>query len=278
MRRPDAPPRLSEIYLSLTIFSLDRGNRIFTKMTDVLTQPRPIRLKGRSFLALALSPELPFEDWLMRLDDLAARSAGFFLRRPVVLDVDGLDIDRAQLRELVAQLGARNVRIMGIEGARPSWLGPDLPPAMTDGRPASDVEEPAGDQEAEIEADAIESVALPSSAMAVKIAPSIIVTQPVRSGQSLFYPECDVTVIGSVASGAEIVAGGSIHVYGTLRGRAMAGTTGNAEARIFCRRLEAELIAIDGLYKTAEDLGPELRGKAVQIWLEGETIRTETIG
>ena len=56
-------------------------------MTDVLTQPRPIRLKGRSFLALALTPELPFADWLRRLDDLAARSAGFFLRRPVVLDV-----------------------------------------------------------------------------------------------------------------------------------------------------------------------------------------------
>ena len=278
MRRPDAPPRLSEIYLSLTIFSLDRGNRIFTKMTDVLTQPRPIRLKGRSFLALALSPELPFEDWLMRLDDLAARSAGFFLRRPVVLDVDGLDIDRAQLRELVMQRGARNVRIMGIEGARPSWLGPDLPPAMTDGRPASDVEEPAGDQETEAEADPIESVAPPSAALGVKIAPSIIVTQPVRSGQSLFYPECDVTVIGSVASGAEIVAGGSIHVYGTLRGRAMAGTTGNAEARIFCRRLEAELIAIDGLYKTAEDMEPDLRGRAVHIWLEGEIVKTGTLG
>ncbi len=109
-------------------------------MTNVLTQPRPIRLKGRSFLALALSPELPFEDWLARLDDLAARSAGFFLRRPVVLDVDGLDIDRSELRELVGQLGTRNVRIMGIEGARPSLLGADLPPAMTDGRPASDFE------------------------------------------------------------------------------------------------------------------------------------------
>ncbi len=101
-------------------------------MNDVLTQPRPIRLKGRSFLALALSPELPFEDWLVRLDDLAARSAGFFLRRPVVLDVDGLDIDRDQLRELVQQLGRRNVRIMGIEGGRPSLLGADLPPAMAE--------------------------------------------------------------------------------------------------------------------------------------------------
>ena len=100
---------------------------------------------------------------------------------------------------------------------------------------------------------------------------------PVRSGQSLFFPEGDVTIVGSVASGAEIVAGGSIHVYGTLRGRALAGTMGNASARIFCSRLEAELLAIDGFYKTAEDMEPELRGKAVQIWLEGETFKVGSI-
>ena len=244
-------------------------------MTDMLTQPRPIRLKGRSFLALALTPELPFEDWLARLDDLAARSAGFFLRRPVVLDVDGLDIDRAQLRELVGQLGTRNVRIMGIEGARPSWLGADLPPAMSDGRPASDFDAPSADEDDE--AGAAERVALSDPQLA-KATPSIVVTEPVRSGQSLFFPEGDVTVIGSVASGAEVVAGGSIHIYGTLRGRAMAGTMGSASARIFCRKLEAELIAIDGFYKTAEDMEPDLRGKAVQIWLEGDAIKAATLG
>lgn len=243
-------------------------------MTNVLTQPRPIRLKGRSFLALALSPELPFEDWLARLDDLAARSAGFFLRRPVVLDVDGLDINRTELRDLVSQLGTRNVRIMGIEGARPSLLGADLPPAMADGRPASDFEAPDADEATEPEA-----VVVPVSvAPAVKATPSMIVTEPVRSGQSLFFPEGDVTVIGSVASGAEIVAGGSIHVYGTLRGRALAGTTGDAAARIFCSKLEAELIAIDGFYKTAEDMEPDLRGRAVQIWLESGTVRTGILG
>ena len=245
-------------------------------MTDVLTQPRPIRLKGRSFLALALTPELPFEDWLARLDDLAARSAGFFLRRPVVLDVDGLDIDRLQLRELVGQLGARNVRIMGIEGARPSLLGSDLPPAMTDGRAASDFEAPAAAEDDEDEAEVASVVA--AEPRPFRAMPSMVVTEPVRSGQSLFFPEGDVTVVGSVASGAEIVAGGSIHVYGTLRGRAMAGTTGNASARIFCRKLEAELIAIDGFYKTAEDMDPDLRGRAVQIWLEGEAIKAGTLG
>ncbi len=251
-------------------------------MTAVLTQPRPIRLKGRSYLALTLTPELPFEDWLARLDDLAARSAGFFLRRPVVVDVEGLEIDRPQLRELVAQLSARNVRIMGIEGARPSLLGADLPPAMSGGRTASDFEppvaEPVKDAEPGAKADETSAVEIASPLVAppAKATPSIVITEPVRSGQSLFT-EGDVTIIGSVASGAEIIAGGSIHVYGTLRGRAMAGTMGNASARIFCRRLEAELIAIDGYYKTAEDMGPELRGKAAQIRLEGETFKLEAL-
>jgi septum site-determining protein MinC len=108
--------------------------------------------------------------------------------------------------------------------------------------------------------------------------PSLTVTEPVRSGQSLVFPDGDVTVVGSVASGAEIIAGGSIHVYGTLRGRALAGTMGNASARIFCRKLEAELIAIDGFYKTAEDMEPALRGQAVQIWLEGEAIVADILG
>ncbi len=245
----------------------------------MLTKPRPIRLKGRSFLALSLAPELPFEDWLAGLDDLAARSAGFFLRRPVVLDIDGLDIDKAELRKLVDDLSARNVRVMGIEGAaRASLLGPDMPPAMSDGRPASDFEPPAeGDADEAQETAAVETVS-PARSVAPPVTGSLVVTEPVRSGQSLFFPEGDVTIVGSVASGAEIVAGGSIHVYGTLRGRAMAGTTGNGSARIFCRKLEAELIAIDGFYLTAEDMEPDLRGRAVQAWLESHALRTGIIG
>lgn len=243
-------------------------------MTGVLTQSRPIRLKGRSFLALALTPELPFEDWLVRLDDLASRSTGFFMRRPVVLDISGLDIDRPQLRDLIDRLGARNVRIMGIEGARPSLLGTDLPPAMTDGRPTSDIEAPVVEEGGKPQVP--ESVAPPAVAVP-QASPSLVVTQPVRSGQSVIFAEGDVTIVGSVASGAEVIAGGSIHVYGTLRGRAMAGTIGNAAARIFCRKLEAELVAIDGYYKTAEDLEPELRGKAVQFWLEGDSFKVGSL-
>jgi septum site-determining protein MinC len=80
-----------------------------------------------------------------------------------------------------------------------------------------------------------------------------------------------------VASGAEIVAGGSIHIYGTLRGRALAGMYGNGRARVFCRRLEAELVAIDGFYKVADELEPYLHKKAVQAWLEGGTVKIMTL-
>jgi septum site-determining protein MinC len=244
-------------------------------MTKALTETRPIRLKGRSFLALVLSPEMPFEDWLARLDDLAARSAGFFLRKPVILDVENLDIDKAQLKEMIADLGERSVRIMGIEGARPSLLGPELPPAMSGGRPAPDFEsepEQAPPSKTEAARSKPAAPAQRSEPRLVAAAPSIVISEPVRSGQSVVFTEGDVTIVGSVASGAEIVAGGSIHVYGTLRGRALAGSVGNESARIFCRKLEAELLAINGFYKTADDIEPQLRGQAVQLWLEGNAI------
>ena len=95
--------------------------------------------------------------------------------------------------------------------------------------------------------------------------PSLVVDRPVRSGQSIFFEEGDVTVVGSVSSGAEVLAGGSIHVYGALRGRAIAGLKAGAGARIFCRKLEAELVAVDELYRTAEHWGERLHGCAVQI-------------
>ncbi|OHV79742.1 septum site-determining protein MinC [Ensifer sp. LCM 4579] len=249
-------------------------------MTKVLTDTRSIRIKGRSFLALVLSPEPPLETWLSRLDDLASRSAGFFLGRPVVLDVADIEIDRAQLKNLIEELGKRNVRIMGIEGGRPSLFEPGMPPAMRGGRPAPDVEIPTAEAGADAKmagANELTSAAPQAEQQAARTISSIVIREPVRSGQSVIFPEGDVTVVGSVASGAEIIAGGSVHIYGTLRGRALAGSVGNASARIFCRRLEAELLAIDGVYKTAEDMAPNLRGQAVQLWLEGDSIMAERL-
>ncbi len=259
------------------MLAIDLINGKLMNMNNVLTDTRPIRLKGRSFLALVLTPELPFDGWLARLDDLAARSAGFFLRRPIVLDVEGLDIDRSQLKELIGELANRSVRVLGVDGARSSQLGADIPPALTGGREASDFEAPAAETAADADPGKPEALDPYPDPQPVRAMPSIIISQPVRSGQSVVFPEGDVTIIGSVASGAEVVAGGSIHIYGTLRGRALAGSVGNSSARIFCSKLEAELLAIDGLYKTSDDMEPGLRGQAVQLWLEGDAIVAKTL-
>ena len=101
---------------------------------------------------------------------------------------------------------------------------------------------------------------------------ALIIDAPIRSGQSVYHPDGDVIVLGSVGSGSEIFAGGSVHVYGTLRGRAFAGATGNAEARIFCRKNEAELLAVDGWYRTAEDMEPSARGGPIQVFLDNGMI------
>ena len=99
-----------------------------------------------------------------------------------------------------------------------------------------------------------------------------MIDEPVRSGQSVAYPDGDLVILGSVASGAEVSAGGSIHVYGTLRGRALAGLGGNKAGRVLCRRLHAEMIAVDGVYMVADDMPPDRLGQPVQARLEGERL------
>jgi len=214
-------------------------------------------LRGRSYMAFALTPDPPIADWLEGLDAWLRGSSGFFAGRPVVLDLSGVTLTSAAIGHLISELGTRGVRIMGLEGVAAEKLGPGLPPLVSGGRPAP--------------AEAIAARSQPAPAQE-RAPASLLVESAVRSGQAIFHPDGDVTVLGSVGSGAEVIAGGSIHIYGTLRGRAMAGTSGNRKARIFCQHLEAELLAIDGYYRTAEDLDMELQGRPVQAWLANETL------
>lgn len=112
-----------------------------------------------------------------------------------------------------------------------------------------------------------------SAAPAARPAPGRMQRNAVRSGQQLYAENCDLTVLSTVGAGAEVIADGSIHIYGTLRGRALAGAQGNPDARIFCRDFHAELVAIAGHYKVLDDVPMDLRGKAVQVWLEQDQIK-----
>src|ERR1700741_481385 len=222
---------------------------------DVEPARQLVRLRGRSYLAFVFSPVVPIMEWLEDIDATLARSPGFFLGKPVGLDLSTLDLSGSAISHLVMSLEKRSIRVLGIEGCEAARLTANMPPLLTGGRhrPIQPVEpeKPEGKP--------------PPS--------SLLLDCPVRSGQSIVFPDGDVTVVGSVASGAEIVAGGSIHVYGTLRGRAMAGVNGNSSARIYCHKMEAELLAIDGYYQTAEEIPDALRNRPVQALLEGNVMR-----
>jgi septum site-determining protein MinC len=232
-------------------------------VTSVVGSRPSIRFRGRSFLAFVLLPEPPIGDWLVELDAWLERSPGFFARRPVMLDASSLEASKADLEAFLVELGKRDIRIMGIEGVEESILDLAMPPLVSGGREAEDID-PLKEREGS------KRPAKPGAP--TKKPTSLLVENPVRSGQSLTHPHGDVVVLGSVASGAEVMAGGSIHVYGALRGRAIAGSSGNARARIFCRKLEAELLAINGFYRTSDDMDESLRGQPIQAWLEGETV------
>ena len=90
----------------------------------------------------------------------------------------------------------------------------------------------------------------------------------VRSGQQVYARDRDLVVMAAVANGAEVIADGSIHIYGSLRGRAMAGAQGDESARIFCSDFRAELVAIAGHYRVFEDMPKEFEGQPVQCWLD----------
>ncbi len=101
-----------------------------------------------------------------------------------------------------------------------------------------------------------------------KTGPGLVHATPVRSGQQVYADNRDLTVVNTVGAGAEVIADGSIHIYGALRGRALAGAQGDENARIFCREFHAELVAVAGHYKVLDDIPAELHGKAVQVWLD----------
>jgi septum site-determining protein MinC len=216
---------------------------------------QPFRLRGRSYMAFVFAPVVPIMEWLAEIDATIARSPGFFVGKPIVLDLSSVELSGAAISHLVLSLEQRSIRVLGIDGVDATLLTSGMPPLLTGGRACAI-------REAEPEKPQIK----PQRA-------SLLLDSPVRSGQTVVFPDGDVTVLGSVGSGAEIVAGGSIHIYGTLRGRAMAGANGNSAARIYCQKIEAELLAIDGYYQTAEELDAALRNRPAQAWLEGDIMR-----
>jgi len=216
------------------------------------------------------------------------RAPKLFARAAVVIDFGGLtqtpDVDTA--RDLIAGLREAGVLPVALaygtsEIERLSeQLGLPLLAKFrasyerdSEGEAAPAAPAPAPAARGKSETAPAKAEAAPAPLTTAPTAPGMIHSAPVRSGQQIYAANRDLSVLANIGAGAEVMADGSIHIYGPLRGRALAGAQGWEQARIFCREFHAELVAIAGHYKVLEDIPKELRGKAVQVWLEKEELK-----
>jgi septum site-determining protein MinC len=233
------------------------------------TPAQALNFRARSLLAFVLEPTQPVADWFVALDAWLVRSPTFFAAKPVILEMAGIELSLKEYRTLLSGLALRHIRVMGVENASQSLVGPHLPPVVTGGR---NVNTPVAPEESVPAASEPEKPAKTEDRVE-----SLIVDGNVRSGQSIMHPDGDVTIVGRVASGAEIIAGGSIHVYGALQGRVIAGISGSPSARIFCNEARAELICIGGVYVTAEQMNPEVEGRRLEARLDGDELKLRVL-
>jgi septum site-determining protein MinC len=215
--------------------------------------------------------------------DRVQRAPKLFAKAAVVIDFGGLSRcpDASEAAALVAALRSAGVMPVALAYGTPAIealseaIGLPLLAKFRASYERNGEAEPAP---APRKAAAAEPAApSPAPAPAPRGEPGLVHLHPVRSGQQVYAQERDLTVCATVGAGAEVIADGSIHVYGALRGRALAGAGGLASARIFCREFHAELVAVAGHYKVLEEIPKELLGKAVQIWLENDKLRIEQL-
>jgi septum site-determining protein MinC len=201
-----------------------------------------------------------------------SQSPAFFQHTPVVLSVEKLDEPHLALERICAVCRAHKLLPVAVRGgAEPvkqsAWaLGLGWFPPLAASRPRSLESVPP-----------VEAAVVAEEEAALTSPPGVasggrIFRGTVRSGQQITSPEGDLVVIGAVNAGAEVLAAGSVHVYGALRGRALAGIHGDPLAAIFCRELHAELLSVAGNYKRLEDIDPRLLGATVQVRLDGDQL------
>ncbi|OFS83879.1 septum site-determining protein MinC [Oligella sp. HMSC05A10] len=240
-----------------------------------------LQLKGGFIYTLRLILQSnDIEQIKAALEDRLAKTGSLFLNEPLIIDVNEIEAPLAWA-ELLDFLNKKNLPVIGVS-AQGELLeqaeGRGLYIIDVDNLPNREAPEPSPTTEAVV----LESTAtttsvqdLPSREEAPTEAskPTMVLKRQLRSGQRVYARNADLIVIGAVSPGAEIIADGNIHVYGPLRGRAIAGARGNTAARIFTSHLDAELVAIAGIYRLIdEDFSPETHKKAAIIELEHESL------
>lgn len=230
------------------------------------TPPAAFELKGR-LMTLSVLRVLTSDLELLgdQLDTTVAAAPELFQNFPVLLDFQELPheaqsaFDIARLDRLLRE---RSFVPVGMRGAGAVLTG--IAAGVGIGVIAGGASSDPGGRQARNEATPARSA-------------SLLIKDPIRSGQQVYAKDGDLIVLATISPGAEILADGNIHIYGSLRGRALAGVQGNTEARIFCRDLDAELISIAGHYRVAEHIHDAERRQPVQIFLNDGSLTIQAL-
>ncbi|NJD07962.1 MAG: septum site-determining protein MinC [Methylococcaceae bacterium] len=208
------------------------------------------------------------------LQERIQQAPEFFRDAPVVIDLHALPVDGEplDLAELALALHQNGLVPVGIRSGEPGY---QLAAKQAHLAVFSEVRHEPSPRPAEAKTPPAK-LPEPKPEPRPAAVPTRIIQQPVRSGQRI-YATGDLIVLAPVSAGAEIMADGNIHVYGSLRGRALAGVQGNAASRIFCMDLQAELVSVAGHYKVSESLDPSVRSKPVQVYLSNDALIVEDL-
>jgi septum site-determining protein MinC len=264
------------------------------------TSAAAFQVRGRFFTAIVLQmARAPDATFFNAVDTMLAQTPHFYANAPFVLDLDCIEdtgpafdfiaLTREMRNRKVTLIGVQNGTIEQNKAALHAGLitlpsGTDVLPdsrkpngAAKDDDSAKAADHAINENKKHKESAHKEPKIRQAPVAAYSSATSLLVTEPVRSGQQIFAERGDLVIVASVSPGAELIARGNIHVYGALRGRALAGVHGDSAARIFCETLDAELIAIAGLYKPSDAIDPSLRRRRVQAFLDDGTLRVEPL-
>lgn len=205
------------------------------------------------------------------LNDKISQAPGFFRDTPLIISLEkyqGLDSE-LDFFKIIGACRRNKIHVIGVRGGNEDQrrLARGASLALMPGSGQRD-----RNHETETSVDHTAAPAQPEAPPAPEVTPARIISQPVRSGQQVHAPEGDLVILAPVQAGAEVLAAGNIHIYGPLRGRALAGISGAESARIFCQSLEAELVSIAGHYKISEDLQGNGWKNAVQIQLRDDLL------
>lgn len=233
------------------------------------------QLKSASVSMTAL--ELYFfdeEEFENTLRDKISQAPGFFKDIPLIVSLEKYEGLSSELDffKIIGSCRRQNIHVIGVRGGNDDQrrLARGASLALLPGGSQRDRDIDTG-PEAE-PAGATDNPTPPKVENHSEPAPAKIINQPVRSGQQVYAPDGDLIILAPVQAGAEVLAAGNVHVYGPLRGRALAGIHGAEHARVFCQSLEAELVSIAGHYKISEDLQDNGWKTAVQIQLRDDLL------